>query len=95
MKTSRVNLRSNLKHCPFLLPENYFRNVMNSKLRISIHEVNGDIKRCSTSIMIRETQNVPTVNCTSQHSEWPSVNSLHVTNAGEGAAKTPALLVGM
>ena len=44
-ETSRVHLRRNLKHCPFLLSKNYLGNVRNSKLRISTHKANRHIKK--------------------------------------------------
>jgi len=43
----------------------------------------GTGKKCSTSLIIRETQ----VKTTSHQSEWPSLTCLQVTNAGEDVEK--------
>ena len=54
------------------------------------------MNRCSTSIPVREMQSRTTVT-TSPWSEWPSLKSLQITNAGEGVekGKLPTLLVGI
>ena len=40
-------------------------------------------KRCSTSLIIREMQ----IKATMRWSDWPLLDSLHVTNVGEGTEK--------
>ena len=55
------------------------------------------MKRCSTSLIIREMQIKSTVGITSHQLEWASSENLQTTNAGVGWRKgnPPALLVGM
>ena len=44
------------------------------------------MRRCSTWLITREKQ-IKTTSATSHWSEWPSLRSLHTTNAGEGVEK--------
>ena len=46
------------------------------------------MKRCSTSLIIREKQIKTQQGNPSHQSEWPSAKSLQTINAGEGVEKT-------
>ena len=46
------------------------------------------MKRCSTSLIIREIKSKLQRGTTSHWSEWSSVKNLQITNAGEGVEKT-------
>ena len=60
-----------------------------------IQMANKYMKRCSTSLIIREMQIKPTMRYHLTPSEWPSLKNLQTINAGEGVEKRePSCTVG-
>ena len=67
--------------------EDLNRHFFKEDIQVAIRHM----KRCSTSLIIREMQIKTTMRYHSHQSEWPSSKNLHTINAGEGVGKKGTL----